>query len=602
MSILDKASLVITPTAYKEDKLYSIIPRDGSGDLTWTRATDGTRINKDGFIENTPYNLLSYSEKYDVVNWDKTQSTIITGATISPDNKNNASKIVSNLYTGRISLGQTKNNLQTGYTYTASVYLKAAEWSHATVFIDQVGVQEGAYYGSWANLNLTAGTSSHPSIVTLSPYIDGWYKAVIKCTITENRFALKICPKNSQVVGVNNIIGDGVSGIYVCGAQLIEGDEPKQYLPTINRQDVPRITYPTTGGTPSILIEPQRTNLIVKSEELNDNTTWFTTNATILSNIITAPNGILNADKLMEDAGVGGVHRFYNQIISTSTGNTYTFTIYAKAGERSVFYIDMRSTNAVGKYMYSYNLTTKAITKIGSDDAVSTKIEDVGNGWYRCSITSVVNDPNAYVVIYMTNGSTNVYVGESGYGMYFWGLQYEQGTNPTSYIPTTNATVTRNADVVEKTNISDLIGQTEGTLFADFNYEKNDPDDNFIAILSDNSSNNGVWIDVNNSNQFVAIIRAGGVSSVSFLLSAANFQFGRKKIAFSYKSGATSLYINGAKIGVTNTNAFTFNNTVSKFNLGCYWNNSSQLNNTINSSAIFKQALTDAECITLTTL
>jgi hypothetical protein len=58
MSLLDTASLLLTPNAYKEGKLYSVIPSDGSGDFTFTRATTATRVNSDGLVELVPYNLL----------------------------------------------------------------------------------------------------------------------------------------------------------------------------------------------------------------------------------------------------------------------------------------------------------------------------------------------------------------------------------------------------------------------------------------------------------------------------------------------------------------------------------------------------------------
>jgi len=51
MSLLDQASLILTPNAYKANKLYSIIPSSGSGDMVTTRATTATRVNSSGVIE-----------------------------------------------------------------------------------------------------------------------------------------------------------------------------------------------------------------------------------------------------------------------------------------------------------------------------------------------------------------------------------------------------------------------------------------------------------------------------------------------------------------------------------------------------------------------
>jgi hypothetical protein len=59
MSLLNDASLVLIPSGYKEDKVYSIIPSDGSGDLDFVRGSDGTRINSLGQVENVCWNLAT---------------------------------------------------------------------------------------------------------------------------------------------------------------------------------------------------------------------------------------------------------------------------------------------------------------------------------------------------------------------------------------------------------------------------------------------------------------------------------------------------------------------------------------------------------------
>jgi hypothetical protein len=58
MSLLNSASLVVTPNGYKEGTLYSVIPNTSLGDMTVVRATTATRVNSAGLIELVPYNLL----------------------------------------------------------------------------------------------------------------------------------------------------------------------------------------------------------------------------------------------------------------------------------------------------------------------------------------------------------------------------------------------------------------------------------------------------------------------------------------------------------------------------------------------------------------
>ena len=68
-NLLNDASLIVTPNGYKEGKLYSIIPENGDGDFTFTRATTATRVNSDGLVELVPYNLLQRSNTFNNAIW-----------------------------------------------------------------------------------------------------------------------------------------------------------------------------------------------------------------------------------------------------------------------------------------------------------------------------------------------------------------------------------------------------------------------------------------------------------------------------------------------------------------------------------------------------
>jgi len=43
-------SVAMIPTGFKQGKLYSVLPENGSGDFEFTRASAATRVNEDGFI------------------------------------------------------------------------------------------------------------------------------------------------------------------------------------------------------------------------------------------------------------------------------------------------------------------------------------------------------------------------------------------------------------------------------------------------------------------------------------------------------------------------------------------------------------------------
>jgi hypothetical protein len=57
MSVYDDASLVLIPSGYKASKLYSVVPSDGTGDLSFSRSTTATRINENGVRETVSINV-----------------------------------------------------------------------------------------------------------------------------------------------------------------------------------------------------------------------------------------------------------------------------------------------------------------------------------------------------------------------------------------------------------------------------------------------------------------------------------------------------------------------------------------------------------------
>ena len=136
MSLLDTASLLLTPNAYKEGKLYSVIPSDGSGDFTFTRATTATRVNSDGLVELVPYNLLQRSEEFDNVAWNKSRATITANATTAPDGT-----ITADTFTGNGASGIHIVFCQTdliGVGNTISVYAKKNTNDFLQIYTDLV--------------------------------------------------------------------------------------------------------------------------------------------------------------------------------------------------------------------------------------------------------------------------------------------------------------------------------------------------------------------------------------------------------------------------------------------------------------------------------
>jgi len=74
--LLSQASLLVTPTSYKEGKLYADLPINGNGDFTATRATTATRVNAAGLVDLVPYNTFNYSQEFTQALWTKTAINI----------------------------------------------------------------------------------------------------------------------------------------------------------------------------------------------------------------------------------------------------------------------------------------------------------------------------------------------------------------------------------------------------------------------------------------------------------------------------------------------------------------------------------------------
>lgn len=233
----------------------------------------------------------------------------------------------------------------------------------------------------------------------------------------------------------------------------------------------PRFDYdPVTLAARGLLVEEARTNLMLRSEEF-DNAAWTKIGVTVSANSIVAPSGATTADTLTQD-GATNIHGvLVAAAISVTSGTVYSHSVYAKAGASTILQLTFgnASSTFTGLGYVNFNLSTGAIVGSGGT-LVASGIQDAGGGWYRCFIAATATATaasNPYFVIANSAGYTRFasYTGDGTSGLYLWGAQLEAGAFPTSYIPTTSASVTRTADsaVMTGTNFSSWYNQTEGT-------------------------------------------------------------------------------------------------------------------------------------------
>lgn len=167
-----------------------------------------------------------------------------------------------------------------------------------------------------------------------------------------------------------------------------------------------------------LLLEPAKTNLLTRSEEFN--ILWTTgSGAGVTPNQAEAPDETLTADL------VGGISTSSHlQQNVTTSGLTYTFSVYAKPNTLSSFGF---GGTGLGTWA-SFNLSTRTCSS-------NARIEILPNDWFRCSATQALTSSSIRLVL----GAGN---------LYFWGAQLEESAYATSYIPTITATVTRAAELL----------------------------------------------------------------------------------------------------------------------------------------------------------
>jgi len=309
---------------------------------------------------------------------------------------------------------------------------------------------------------------------------------------------------------------------------------------------------PTTLAPLGLLIEEQRTNLLLRSEEFQ--TTWANERSSEQVDVIVSPAGTLTGDKLVEDTTATNSHLILQGVSSLSSGSTLTFTSYIKAAERTSVRLQINDglslANAV---LANFDVSTgvaSATQSIGTFTGASSTITPVGNGWFRCSISGVATGVTAVQCrIFLLSAGSTSYTGDGTSGLYIWGAQLEAGAFPTSYIPTVASQVTRSADVavMTGTNFSDwFTSVNENTFYVEASKPQTN---NANAVLLEGADIKGLTISTDGSGgKARAIVRQGTARMDSGSLAPVFVANSVLKIAAGTSASGSAAAFNGTVI------------------------------------------------------
>jgi hypothetical protein len=284
-----------------------------------------------------------------------------------------------------------------------------------------------------------------------------------------------------------------------------------------------------------LLIEEQRTNLFLYSEQFND-ATWAKTNATITANTTVAPSGSTTAETFAVTSA-GTQSRIH--VVPSGLSGTNTISIFAKADTKTV--IQVCDNNSATAFV-NFDLSGGAVGSTGG--GATGVITALANGWYRCAATFTWASEISFHVVDSSTSARREAPATTG-ALFIWGAQAENGAFSTSYIPTVASQVTRAADNASMigNNFARWYNVNEGTLFAQYDFAGYSAFNPIFDIGTD--QNNLISLSLNSvvNSRFVVVSGGTTQANIAVGLATANTVY---KQAGAYKLDDFATTRNGA--------------------------------------------------------
>jgi len=624
MSLLDDVSIVVTPNGYKAGELYAVVPVPTEGaDVV----TNGDFATDSGWNKNPNWSISG-----GVAISDGTSSSTMNQPMMVIGTRYEISIEVVSLTSGsgyqvRAGSGSAYNSTMNSigvYTFTqvakTNGYLYISATGYAVGSIDNISVKE---YTA-ADMDVTRATAAtrvdENGLVNYAEIVGGeevtngdfatdsdWSKASnwtisggsassdgVSATSNLSQTVIDFTGKTFLVEGVaSNItqgfayislggsdlqisvnsngsfkhyvtISSGNSTLFISGRSNFTGSIDSISVKEVTRDNVPRIDY-SGGGCPHILAEPMRTNLLPYSEDFSQ---WDATGAVVTINQAISPDGTLNADLVELDTDNDRLA----EVISSS-GGTYTFSYYVKAkeGESGIW-----------------------ASKVKGDSTINTSVFIDDSSWVRITQTFTLTGSGSLLTYsaYRRSGTSTLF------NAYIWGAQLEEGSYPTSYIPTSGQAggVTRAQDQFSRDGISSLINSAEGVLFVEMAALSDDLTYRSF-MLNDGTNDNRMIIRYSNTSntlQALCYISTGLTGFCQYVLTDETLF---SKIAFKWKVNDFALWVDGVEVATDTSGAVPIGLNTLEFNTAT---DTQYLFAKVKQLQVYQSALSDTQLAALT--
>jgi hypothetical protein len=362
----------------------------------------------------------------------------------------------------------------------------------------------------------------------------------------------------------HTITATSTSGFYFYGNNFFEGSIDNVSIIEV-LGDKPRIDYSDSLTEPSLLLEPQSTNLITYSEDLTQS--FNEVDVTSTQNYGVAPNGNNESTRLQLTSSTS--HYWSNYTLTN--GEQYTVSFYYKGVKGETTYI---RAIAIGGGTGNQRLIT------------------FNGSWQREELTFTAGSTTNYVYI----ADNRVGSAETANDFEVWGAQLEQLSYATSYIPTAGSTATRLGETANNAGDVNVFNSEEGVLYAEIAALGNQGTAREITI-NDGTTNNRVIISYNVYNQIRINYRNSSSNIFDQLINSTITDF--HKIAVKWKVNDFSFYLDGNEIASSSSGSVIPANTLTtlSFDDG---NSSYNFEGKVRNVKVFNKALTDRELEILT--